>query len=81
MTKFNLLEANLEPTAELNLLLRTDGELNARQLKQLEEAGTRIRTAAGDIITVTTTAERLNDIAALDFVVYIELSAPLYPEN
>ena len=66
---------------QLNLLVQVAGPLTDEQRAQLEAVNAEVRTEAGDVLTVTLPAAELQNLIALDFVVYIELSSPLSPES
>lgn len=64
-----------------SILVRTSGNLTPEHQSQLKAMGAEIGTVAGDIVTIATPLRTLSQLAELDFVTYIELSTPLYPES
>ncbi len=79
-TKLRLSEMPTEENPVLNVLVRTAGRLDPGQRAQLEGAGATVRTVAGDVTTVMIPFDALSQLASLDFVSYVEVSRPLYPE-
>ncbi len=70
-----------EENPTVTVLIRLENKLNPTQKQLLQETGAALYTVAGDIISLSIPARSLPDMAALPFVVYIDLSAPLYPED
>lgn len=68
-------------SATIPVLVRVDHELNEKQRGQLAELGVRLRTEAGDVITLDLPQNALPTLAAMDWVVYLEGSRPLSPET
>jgi hypothetical protein len=79
-TKLRLSEMPTGENPVLNVLIRTDGSLDPGQRSQLEGTGATVRTVAGDVTTVMIPFDGLSQLASLDFVSYVEVSRPLYPE-
>jgi hypothetical protein len=79
-TKLRLSEMPTGENPVLNVLVRTDGSLDRAQRAQLEGAGATVRTVAGDVTTVVIPFDGLSQLASLEFVSYVEVSRPLYPE-
>jgi len=79
-TKLRLSEMPTGENPVLNVLVRTDGSLDPGQRAQLEGAGATVRTVAGDVTTVVIPFDGLSQLASLEFVSYVEVSRPLYPE-
>jgi hypothetical protein len=79
-TKLRLSEVSNEQNPVLNVLVRTDGSLDPGQRSQLEGTGATVRTVAGDVTTVVIPFDGLPQLVSLDFVNYVEISRPLYPE-
>jgi hypothetical protein len=80
-----LKQALMEPPTDENptvvVLLRTEGTLNQAQRSALEEIGVKVRTVAGDVVAASLPLNAISNLATLDFVKYLELSGPLYPEK
>jgi hypothetical protein len=79
-TKLRLSEMPTGENPVLNVLIRTDGGLDPGQRSQLEGTGATVRTIAGDVTTILIPFDGLSQLASLDFVSYVEVSRPLYPE-
>jgi hypothetical protein len=79
-TKLRLSEMPTGENPVLNVLVRTDGSLDPGQRAQLEGTGATVRTVAGDVTTVMIPFDGLSQLASLEFVSYVEVSRPLYPE-
>jgi hypothetical protein len=79
-TKLRLSEMPTGENPVLNVLVRTDGSLDPGRRAQLEGAGATVRTVAGDVTTVMIPFDGLSQLASLEFVSYVEVSRPLYPE-
>jgi hypothetical protein len=79
-TKLRLSEMQTGENPVLNVLVRTDGSLDPAQRSQLEGTGATVRTVAGDVTTVMIPFDALPQLASLEFVSYVEVSRPLYPE-
>ena len=58
----------------IDVLIRTRGKIDARQLAALESQGARIGSVLGDVVTATVPLQSVSRIADLEFVVRIELS-------
>jgi len=58
----------------IDVLIRTRGKIDARQLAALESQGARIGSVIGDVVTATVPLQSVSRIADLEFVVRIELS-------
>src|ERR1044072_5862190 len=65
----------------LDVLIATRGVLEPDQRLELEQLGGRINIVAGDVITVSIPVRLLASLGELDFVRYVEISRPLYPES
>jgi hypothetical protein len=79
-TKLRLSEVSTGENPVLNVIIRTAGGLDPGQRSQLEGTGATVRTIAGDVTTILIPFEGLSQLASLDFVSYVEVSRPLYPE-
>jgi hypothetical protein len=79
-TKLRLSEMRTGENPVLNVLVRTDGSLDPSHRSQLEGTGATVRTVAGDVTTVMIPFDALPQLASLEFVSYVEVSRPLYPE-
>ncbi|MGE5240813.1 MAG: hypothetical protein ACM3NI_04130 [Bacteroidota bacterium] len=58
----------------IDVLIRTRGKIDARQLAALESQGARIGSVIGDVVTATVPLQSVSRIADLEFVVRIEMS-------
>lgn len=67
--------------AEVSALVRGESAFSEEQLAALREAGARIRTVAGDVLTATVATGALERLADHPFVAALEVSQPLYPED
>jgi hypothetical protein len=79
-TKLRLSEISTGENPVLDVLVRTNGSLDPRQRSRLEGTGATVRTVAGDVTTVMIPFDGLSQLVSLDFVHYVEISRPLYPE-
>jgi hypothetical protein len=79
-TKLRLSEVSTGENPVLNVMIRTAGGLDPGQRSQLEGAGATVRTIAGDVTTILIPFDGLSQLASLEFVSYVEVSRPLYPE-
>ncbi len=64
----------------VDIIIRTKINLEPDKISQLKLLNAEIRTIAGNIITLLLPARNITKLAQEDFVVYIELTRPLYPE-
>lgn len=76
--KLRLAEAPADSAEEVDVLIQLRAEPDAETVAEIGRAGATVRTIAGDVVTATTTLPALEGLAALDDVVYLELSRPLY---
>ena len=65
----------------LDVFIATRGVLEPDHRLELEQLGCRINIVAGDVITVSIPVRLLASLSELDFVRYVEISRPLYPES
>lgn len=80
-TKQKLSELSAEEQPLVSVLVQISGGLGPERRSRLEAVGTEVRTVAGDVITATLPSSEIRQLAELDFVRYIEMSRPLYPES
>jgi hypothetical protein len=66
---------------EANVLVRTTREVSTSDRARLESIGATVRTVAGDVLTAYIPIDRLEVLAGLDVVAYVELSRPLRSER
>lgn len=78
--KLYLSELKTEEDPYVTIIIRTINSLEPEHTSQLKVIGAEIRTIAGDIMTLSLPARKLPILAEKDFVRYIELTRPLYPE-
>jgi hypothetical protein len=65
----------------LNVLVRTTTEIDPDQDRQLERLGMTIRSKSSIILSATLPASSILEVAALDFIVRIELAKRLKPRE
>jgi hypothetical protein len=63
-----------QPEQPMDVLIRTQGAIDATQRAALEERGARIGSVMGDVLTARIPARAVAAIANLEFVVRIEIS-------
>ena len=71
----------VETPAETDVLVRTKRQVSSDDRSALESLGATVRTVAGDILTARVPVDRLDELAELDVVTYVEISRPLVPER
>lgn len=77
-----LLMMEQPPDEEMvNIFLQTSHTPSERELREIEETGGRIQTVAQDVLTGKIAVEDIPKVAALEYVVKLELSLPLFPEE
>jgi hypothetical protein len=64
----------------VNVLVQLRDALSPSDEPALRALGAQIRARAGDVLTMTVPLHHLTALAAMDVVVSIEASGPLYPE-
>ena len=80
--KLNLLTAKEEADdAQLSLLVQLSERPAEPKRRELEALGAEIRTEAGDVLTLSLPSQALAALAELDYIVYLELSRSLSPEE
>lgn len=65
----------------LSLIIRTKNNLDSVQTMELNNICAEIRTVAGDIVTLLIPVKNISMLAEKDFVLYLELTRPLYLEE
>ena len=65
----------------LRVMIRVAGPLRSEQRRELEASRAEIHSAAGDVISASIPKEALGALADLGFVVFVEASRPLDPEE
>jgi hypothetical protein len=75
-----LVDLPQEDNPVLPVLFRVKDELTTARRSKIEALGCEIRSVAGDIVTANIPSRSLLQLAALDFIAYIQRSRPLYPE-
>ena len=73
--------ARTDPNASVEILGRTSGAIDATRRKRLESAGASLGSVTEDLFTAKVAVKRIMDVAALDFVVSLELSQTREPLN
>jgi hypothetical protein len=64
----------------LDVIMRASKGLEQEELWRVEAFDARIRTVAGNIVSLSIPARSVLTLAQEDFVVFIELTGSLYPE-
>ena len=64
--------------ATLSLLIRTDGPISRDTRLAIETMDGRIRTEAGDILTIDIPPSRLSELTEVPAVLFVEISEPLF---
>jgi hypothetical protein len=68
------IQQSTQPEQSLDVLIRTQGTIDATQRAVLEQRGARIGSVMGDVLTASVPARAVAGIADLEFVVHIEIS-------
>jgi hypothetical protein len=71
--------AHTDPNASVEILGRAAGAIDATRRKRLESAGAGLGQVTEDLFTATVPVKRILEVAALDFVVSLELSQTREP--
>ena len=74
-------QARTDPSATVEILGRTSGEIDASRRKALESAGANLGQVTQDLFTAKVAVKRIVGVAALEFVVSLELSQTRDPLN
>lgn len=74
-------DADASDDRRADVMMATFGELAPDQRQAIEDIDGRVRTVAGDVVTLELPVRSLTALGALDFVRYIELSRPLWLEK
>jgi hypothetical protein len=72
---------NADSRKMIRLLLRSISSLEPNEREILEKIGCKISTVADEIIVVEVEAEKIAELANLNFIKYVDLSSPLYLEK
>jgi hypothetical protein len=75
-----LIDLPLQDNPDLPVLFRIRDVLTTQRRSKIEALGCEIRSVAGDIVTANIPTRALLQLAALEFIIYIQLSRPLHPE-
>ncbi len=70
-----------QEVAPLAVLARVQSELTDNQRALLAGLGAELRSEAGDVLTLTVPVDVIAQLAAFNWVVYLEASRPLAPEE
>jgi len=68
------IQQSVQPEQPMDVLIRTQGAIDATQRAALEGRGARIGSVMGDVLTAKVPAHAVAGIANLEFVVRIEMS-------
>ena len=71
--------ARTDPNATVEILGRTSGAIDETRRKRLESAGASLGQVLEDLFNARVPVKRIFDVAALDFVVSLELSQTREP--
>lgn len=71
------LKSDRQMDQEIRVLIRTKKEIDATERAALEKKGVKIGSVIGDILTAIIPARTISEIAALEFVLFIEKSKTL----
>jgi hypothetical protein len=74
-------QQNDERTAPVRVLIRTQATIDDEQQAELNALGVMVSTIAGDILSASVPLGSISRLSELEFVQYIDLSSPLYPEQ
>ena len=64
----------------VKIIMRISGDLNAQRQLRLQALGCQIHSVAGDVVSADVPAGALRKAGELDFISFVEISQPLYPE-
>ena len=78
--KLYLSNLSTEANPVVKVIVRTSSNLEPVKYSQLETIEAHINTVAGDVVTMKIPLRKICQLAEFDFISYIELSTPLYPE-
>ncbi|MFE1774667.1 hypothetical protein [Streptomyces sp. NPDC059008] len=67
--------------APFRVLIRVRREPDDQQRRRIAEAGARVHTTAGNVLTASLSPAGLGRLTELDCVDYVELAEPLHPEQ
>jgi hypothetical protein len=67
--------------AQTDVLVRTTRPVSSDDRSTIESLGVTVRTVAGDVLTARVPVDRLQELADLEVVVYVEVSRPLMTEG
>ncbi len=68
------LKSEQQPDREIDVLIRTQKEINNLERAAIEKKDGKIGSVIGDILTARIPARAISEIAGLEFIVYIEKS-------
>jgi hypothetical protein len=66
---------------EMSVLVRGEKPFSETELETLRALGAQIRTVAGDVLTATVASDVVERVAEEPFVLSLEVSQPLYPDE
>ena len=76
-----LVSASSESDQRVSVMLRCRADLTPEQRDELAAMGIDLRSAAGDVVTAFAAVRALVELAERDYIEYVEVSRPLYPEQ
>ena len=79
----NAKQAMMSPDTKgpIRILMRITGDVNTQRQSRLQALGCKIHSIAGDIVSTEVPAGVLRKLGELDFINFIEIAQPLYPEK
>ncbi len=80
LAEVNKLPAEQQADREIDVIIRTSGQIGPSERAVIEKMGSQISSVLGDIVVARVPVGRIIDIARLDFVIYMEKSKKLYPK-
>ncbi len=80
LAQINNLPTDQRTGQEIDVIIRTKGQMSAFERAQIEKMGGPVSSVLGDIAVARVPVGRIADIARLDFVIYIEKAKKVYPK-
>lgn len=80
LIEVNRLTSQREADREIDVLIRTRGPVDPSRRAEIEKRGGRVGSTLGDISTARVPAGRMEDVAQLEFVIFIEKAKRLQPK-
>ncbi len=80
LAEINTLTAGQQADREIDVIIRTRGQMRPSERVEIEKTGGQISSVLGDIAVARVPVGRIADIARLDFVIYMEKAKKMYPK-